>query len=522
MQFHFENQGSRTYLTYYIFQTTQLDFSAKEMITNNNIPGLANAIFMQIDEKYCIRYDVSSMISASQLFSDMISKKLLIGFFRGIADAFQAVEEYMLDEDMLILDCDYIFTNVTTGKTVMICLPVQNKLNLQKPKDNMLFLKEILYHAQFNMNDDSRYIAYLMNYMNKNSSFSAESFKNLLDSIEEAAQEIKPVQQTSVEQMPFNTSQNVIQSQTVSSIAAGSALTQSNVEIPEANITPPTSNVPPISKNVSGSMVIPGEKRSVPAEITDAVNEDDKISWLYLMQHYNKENAAKYKAQKSAKKASKSAKKSRSAKEEKSGHAMSIPGMQQPVVPKQPIPACVVSQSVNSTLAEVSNPSIPQPVYSSPIQAATFPATPQQVYPYQTPVQQPEFSPVTPYAGTTVLNPVAPVSAGTTVLNPAMQKARRQAYLYRISTHENIEITSSMFKIGREATFVNYCISNNPAISGSHAYIMNKDNTYFLIDTNSTNRTYLNNLMIQSGIEVEIHSGDKIRFADEEFEFKII
>ena len=517
MQFHFENQGSRTYLVYDIFQKTQLDFSAKEMITNNNIPGMANAIFMQIDEKYCIRYDVSSMISASQLFSGMISKKLLIGFFRGIADAFQSVEDYMLDEDMLILDCDYIFTNVTTGKTAMVCLPIQDKFDLQKPKDKMLFLKEILYHAQFDMHDDSRYIAHLMNYMNKNSSFSAESLKNLLDSIEEMAQEIKPVQHISVRQPSFNASQNIIQPQGISSIPVSPVLTQNSVEVPKVNATSLVHNTPPIPeipKNMPVNMAIPCEKKSVPVEKNDVINEDDKISWLYLMQHYNKENAAKYKAQKSAKKAQKSSKKVKSDKKEINNHAMSVPEMQQPVG--------AVSQSAIPALSAVSNQSISQQVYSSQMPATTVPATPQQVYPSPIPVQQSNFSSQPHYAGTTVLNPSAIVNAGTTVLNPAMQKAKRRAYLYRIATRDNIEITSSIFKIGRESTFVNYCVSNNPAISGSHAYIMDKDDTYFLIDTNSTNKTYVNNLMIQSNVEVEIHSGDKIRFADEEFEFKVI
>ncbi len=136
--------------------------------------------------------------------------------------------------------------------------------------------------------------------------------------------------------------------------------------------------------------------------------------------------------------------------------------------------------------------------------------------------QQPPFIQAPAYSGTTVLNPNTNVGAGTTVLNPSMQRKNRTAYLYRISTHENIEIKSSMFRIGREATFVNYCISNNSAISGSHAYITLKDDKYFLIDTNSTNKTYVNNMMLQSNVETEINSGDKIRFANEEFEFKVI
>ncbi|MDE5770529.1 MAG: FHA domain-containing protein [Ruminococcus sp.] len=506
MQFHFENQGSRTYLTYDILHITQLDFSAKEMITNNNIPGMANAIFMQIDDRYCIRYDVSSMLSASQLFSGMVSKKLLIGFFRGIADAFQSIEEYMLDENMLLLDCDYIFTNVSTGKTVMICLPIEDKLHLQKQQDKMMFLKEILYHAQFDMNDDSRYIAHLMNYVNKNTSFSAESFKSVLSSIDEMVQNVKPAQQPVENPMSSQSvvsiPQNVLPPQSVTQISHAPAPPQNK---PDVNIPPATSisKNPAIPKATPSGMAIPGGKKPEP-EVADTYNDEGEISWLYLMQHYNKENAAKYKAQKAAKKASKSAKKSKSSKE--SNENIPVPSVQRAssVLPPQPVSVVPIQQISDSA-------------------ATSAMSMPQQNYQQQFPVQPPVSPQVNNFPlQTTVLNPMAARGAGTTVLNPAMANAVKRAYMYRISTHENIEITSSVFKIGREASFVNYCISNNSAISGSHAYIMQKNSSYFLIDTNSTNKTYVNNSMIQSNVEVEIHSGDKIRFADEEFEFKIM
>lgn len=41
------------------------------------------------------------------------------------------------------------------------------------------------------------------------------------------------------------------------------------------------------------------------------------------------------------------------------------------------------------------------------------------------------------------------------------------------------------------------------------------------MDTNSTNHTYVNGKMIQSNIEVEIENGDKIRFGNEDFEFRM-
>ena len=37
---------------------------------------------------------------------------------------------------------------------------------------------------------------------------------------------------------------------------------------------------------------------------------------------------------------------------------------------------------------------------------------------------------------------------------------------------------------------------------------------------NSTNHTYVNNQMIQSGVEVKLNDGDEVKLGNEEFEFK--
>ena len=45
---------------------------------------------------------------------------------------------------------------------------------------------------------------------------------------------------------------------------------------------------------------------------------------------------------------------------------------------------------------------------------------------------------------------------------------------------------------------------------------------YFVVDTNSTNHTYVNGALIQSNVETNITNGTKIRFANEDFEFKLV
>lgn len=94
------------------------------------------------------------------------------------------------------------------------------------------------------------------------------------------------------------------------------------------------------------------------------------------------------------------------------------------------------------------------------------------------------------------------------------------ATLTRKKNGENIQINKQLFKIGKERIRVDYCIPDNNSISRVHAQIIFKNNTYFIMDMKSTNYTYVNGNKVVPEQEMKLKSGDKIRLADEEFEFK--
>lgn len=113
-------------------------------------------------------------------------------------------------------------------------------------------------------------------------------------------------------------------------------------------------------------------------------------------------------------------------------------------------------------------------------------------------------------------------NGGTTVLNPSMRNPQMiSPNLIRMKNNEKIIINKPVFRIGKEKSYVDYFVSDNTAVSRSHANIITRDSKYYVMDTNSTNHTYVNGKMIQSNIEVEIENGDKIRFGNEDFEFRM-
>lgn len=106
----------------------------------------------------------------------------------------------------------------------------------------------------------------------------------------------------------------------------------------------------------------------------------------------------------------------------------------------------------------------------------------------------------------------------TTVLSGSNQA---KATLTRLKTNEKVDITKQLFRVGKERSKVDYCITNNNSVSRIHADIVYKNGQYFIIDNNSTNYTFVNGQMIPAKQEVALSSGDNIKFAEEEFTFTV-
>lgn len=93
--------------------------------------------------------------------------------------------------------------------------------------------------------------------------------------------------------------------------------------------------------------------------------------------------------------------------------------------------------------------------------------------------------------------------------------------LFRVLTEETISINKPVFRLGKERSYVDYFVTNNIAVSRSHADIITRGNKYFVKDLNSKNRTYINDQELPIHMEVEIHDGDRLKLGNEEFVFNV-
>lgn len=94
-------------------------------------------------------------------------------------------------------------------------------------------------------------------------------------------------------------------------------------------------------------------------------------------------------------------------------------------------------------------------------------------------------------------------------------------FLYRAATEQKIRLNKPVFRIGKERSCVDLCIADNSAVSRSHADIITRGRQYFVLDLDSTNKTYINGRPIPARQEAEIRDGDQLRLANEEFVFYV-
>lgn len=554
--FNYENQGTNTYLVYNITPDDVIDTMSLGMLANNRIHGLAPAMFTQMDTSKYIKYNVSARISASQLFQGNVNKKRLVGVFSGIIDAMLSAEDYMIDPSSILLQLDYIFVDVSTCDTVLICLPL---LGTNSQQQNLgAFFKGIMFSTQFDQTENCDYVAKIINYLNSAPTFSLPDFKQVLDGIkgtpnrQQPQPQIQPQQNPPVqrEQQPAHvlTAQQPVQQPQIQRPAVQQPkeqpfFQQSQQAQPVRSAAPvqatPMQPVQQQKRPTQPQMQVPQTTvpQSIPGAPAQVGSQEDSISLFYLLQHYNKENAARYKAQKEAKKQQAGMppatpqEKSKKEKKKKDvaqpnftvpgapqGPSFAIPGQAAPIpsgYTPAPQPQSVQQQAVQRTHQQN------YPAQPAPIQQPAYQTQPAPTYQSQTMQQyaQPQTTPMN-FGETTVLGGGTTIGE-TTVLGAGAQNVQLRPHLIRSKNNERIDISKPVFRIGKERSYVDYFIGDNTAVSRSHANIVSRDGEYFIVDTNSTNHTYVNGGMILSNSETKLSHGTKIRLANEEFEFRL-
>lgn len=559
MSFTYENQGNNTYLVYKIGASDNVDTMSLGMINNNKIDGIVPTLFTQSDTDRFIKYNISAKVSAKEFLSGVVNKKRLLGVFISVLKAIKSTEEYMIDARSLLIDLEHIYVDVSKCDAMLVCLPlVRQNESVNIP----MFFKQIMFSTQFDQNENCDYVAQIINYLNSTPVFSVDAFEKLLmdidaDNLNIAASKAvvgqqKPVQPQSQSQSqqskPMQPAMNQLKNAQVQTNMPSQGKMQSQRETQSANnVVQPNQvnfavpNMNPQNQNRINNNVQMGT--NISGTYVETTSEK-QMSMFGLLTHYSKENKQIYERQKAQRKAQKEAEKNGVAMPgqnvKASNASFAIPGQppQQRPQPAQAQPQNVMPQQPQQQFVQ------PQRQFTQSNQPQRQFAQPQPMpQAQQKPVQQVQPQPVQNQNTNTGMtgNPSVPPQilenmtktgnfgettvlgvgseAGETTVLGASQAQIIKPYLLRIKNNERIELNKPVFRIGKERSYVDYFVSDNTAVSRSHANIINKDNEFYIVDTNSTNHTYVNGSMIQSNVETKIEHGTKIRLANEDFEF---
>lgn len=557
MSFTYENQGNNTYLVYKIGASDNVDTMSLGMITNNKIDGIVPTLFTQSDTDRFIKYNISAKVSAKEFLSGVVNKKRLLGVFISVLKAIKSTEEYMIDARSLLIDLEHIYVDVSKCDAMLVCLPlVRQNESVNIP----MFFKQIMFSTQFDQDENCDYVAQIINYLNSTPVFSVDAFEKLLmdidaDNLNIAASKAvvgqqKPVQPQSQSQSqqpkPMQPAMNQLKNEQVQTNMPSQGKMQSQRETQSANnVVQPNQvnfavpNMNPQNQNRINNNVQMGT--NISGTYVETTSEK-QMSMFGLLTHYSKENKQIYERQKAQRKAQKEAEKNGAAMPgqnvKASNASFAIPGQPPQQRPQPAQPQTVMPQQPQQQFAQ------PQRQFTQSNQPQRQFAQPQPMpQAQQKPVQQVQPQPVQNQNTNTGMtgNPSVPPQilenmtkagnfgettvlgvgseAGETTVLGASQAQIIKPYLLRIKNNERIELNKPVFRIGKERSYVDYFVSDNTAVSRSHANIINKDNEFYIVDTNSTNHTYVNGSMIQSNVETKIEHGTKIRLANEDFEF---
>lgn len=481
-KFTYENQGTHTYLVYTVGDDI-LDNMSVGMLTGNHIDGFLPTTVTQLDSQKYVKYDISGKLATKEFLTGAVTRNRLLGVFRGVVRALFSAEEYMLDYGSVILDLEYMFSDVSTAETELICVPVIS--TERAPVQPAAFFKEIISNIQCDQTENCDYFAKIFNYLNGHAVFSLEEFRELLDTLSKGG--------SGVTASASGASRTTATSHTS---APAPARTKPQNTVTSASSSNAARTNPPAK---SGSSSAP--KSTTATSKTAPEPEGPEISFMYLMQHYNKENAALYKAQQEAKKQKKeagdagaSAKKPAKKQGGSTNFGFAIPG-QESITPSVDTSSEADTHTSGTTSTHSSAPAQGTGATSHSTAGAHM-----------------------NFGDTVVVS--GGIDNGTVVIGTGATQ-EKVPHLIRIKTREKFSLAKPFVRIGRERKFVDFCIADNPAVSSCHANIYNRGGVCAISDTNSTNHTYVNDVMVKAGSEMVLSDGDRVCLGDEEFEFKL-
>lgn len=273
MIFNFKQQimGDVVRLVLDVEDDFTLDEFALNMMNRNDLMHLVPVQLVQRDHSYYLQFDVNNMQTLQSKMSVRMGKQDVMHILNGVIEAFEEAEDYMLTEDILVLDRHYVYIDAA-GQCRFLCVPCKQ----EEVENQIFFLRELVEQMMRCYTNEDTFLYDLINAFNRDGIKKLSDMKDLLRRLADPEMESA--------QMPAEQSSADIQRE--------AAPTPMQVGSQQINMPPQKETVPEEEKKVEKkaspvSFQIPGredagfqipEKKESKKSKKDAVPKADKES----------------------------------------------------------------------------------------------------------------------------------------------------------------------------------------------------------------------------------------------------
>ena len=451
-------------LIYNVDENEKIDNVSIGMMRNNDIKYLLPIDIIMHDSMTEFKYKTEKLKNLDEYLSEELTKEDLLDVFENICKAVKDIEEYMLGEAQLILENRYIF--IGDGNIKMILLPLYDRRNNLSILE---FFKNLLIYMMVKNNKAANFAADISRQLSDEESFSCNKFLQLISQIK---------QKKHIENFDITKSENKsdFKERRTNNIEESFGTLKSDYSGYGNRVLTPVNIQSPVNtlKSVNNKPLSNIELDVKP------INSEKKKGLFGFGKVEKNEEISKAR--------------------ENDYHKQSsflIPGREEPVniatVSRKELNDkkgfSLFGKKKEKEVSVVDNKTEASKLYSNN------------------------------FAETTVLQN-SDRFAETTLLGLSVNVLN--AFLIWKRTGEKILIDKSSFRIGREKSYVDFCINDNSSVGRNHAEIVRKDGTFFIRDLKSLNFTMVNGKKVSSSVEVELWDNDIISLSNEEFEFHMV
>ena len=566
--FKARNIGEEKYLTYTMGEECELDEDVLDYCEDNNLKELVDIIYEEDDDYDYLTYDITGKVSLEEYIANEMKAKQVLLIVRNLANNLISFKEQAIQLSYILLNRSYIFVG-DDMELQYICLPVESKAAVAAEFKS--FVRQLLANMKYDVEEELSYVGKLLTYINSDS-FNLRGMVGLAQALmEEAGIGFEDTSSIDADGVEIVNDEPVLNegSQSTADFMSGmddagdlpeigddeedeaeeeaesaddeeldsilpagmNAVKEEEIEIPtigdvEVSDSETSDDEASDSESVetveATAEVTPAETEKAENEEKPAENtEEPKVT--PVAQPAPQETAPAQKSKETDVDIIKSRIKelvntvpTLRQQEEPIGEIKTLADLDNalgsnrpPVIKKNVVKVNRAALIQSAAEHEGETEKLEGP---GPVEAELTPATP-------APVAEPVVEEEKPKSNSILSKTVAAVveAPRASIFNAP----KAMPYLIRVNTEERIMLGKVMFKIGKASRGVDYTVDGNGAISRQHAVIIQRDGVCYIKDNKSTNHTYVNDKMVEDGVEEILTHDSRIRLGDEEFLFKI-